>query len=212
VAAGRTVLLERGVDGLTTNHVAAAAEISPGSLYQYFPDKDAVVDEVVARYADDLEERVTRAFVDTAAERDPALAVRRVVLALVDALAEHPSLLRAVAERLPRAGDDRRAAFARRVDALLTSTLLARHGGELRHPAGTVAWLLVRTVESLAVGYILEEPPIGREEFADEVTALVLGYLGRALALENALRAPVRARRRSPTRSPRRSGAQRFPE
>jgi len=181
VAAGRTVLLERGVDGLTTNHVATAAGVSPGSLYQYFPDKDAIVDEVVARYADDLEERVTRAFVDTAAERDPVLAVRRVVLALVDALAEHPALLRAVAQRLPRAGDDRRAAFARRVDALLTSTLLARHGGELRHPAGTVAWLLVRTVESLAVGYVLEQPPIDREGFADEVTALVLGYLGRAL-------------------------------
>ncbi|MDD7963793.1 TetR/AcrR family transcriptional regulator [Actinomycetospora lemnae] len=181
VAAGRAVLLERGTDGLTTNHVAAAAGISPGSLYQYFPDKEAVLDEVVRRYADDLEDRVTRTFVDTAAERDATVAVRRVVLALVDALAEHPALLRAVAERLPRSGDDRRAAFARRVDALLTSTLLARHGGELRHPAGTVAWLLVRTVESLAVGYVLEEPPIAREAFADEVTALVLGYLDRAL-------------------------------
>ena len=178
VAAGRAVLLERGLDGLTTNHVAAAAEVSPGSVYQYFPDKDAIVDEVVARYADDLEERVTRAFVATAAERDLAAAVRRVVLALVDALGEHPALLRAVAERLPRAGDDRRAAFARRVDALLTSTLLARGGGER---SGPVAWLLVRTVESLAVGYVLEEPPIDRAGFADEVTALVLGYLGRAL-------------------------------
>lgn len=181
VDAGRTVLLERGIDGLTTNHVAAAAGISPGSLYQYFPDKEAVLDEVVTRYADELEERVTRAFVDTVAVREPAEAVRRVVLALVDALGEHPALLRAVAERLPRAGDDRRAAFARRVDALLTSTLVARYGGELRGPAGTVAWLVVRTVESLAVGYVLEGPPVDREAFADEVTALVLGYLGRAL-------------------------------
>lgn len=181
VAAGRTVLLERGIDGLTTNHVATAAGISPGSLYQYFPDKEAVLDEVVTRYADELEERVTRAFVDTVAVRDPAVAVRRVVLALVDALAEHPALLRAVARRLPRAGDDRRAAFARRVDALLTSTLVARYGGELRGPAGTVAWLVVRTVESLAMGYVLESPPIERKAFADEVTALVLGYLERAI-------------------------------
>jgi AcrR family transcriptional regulator len=175
------VLLERGLDGLTTNHVAAAAGLSPGSLYQYFPDKEAVLDEVVARYADDLEDRVTRAFVDTVAVRDPAEAVRRVVLALVDALGEHPALLRAVAQRLPRAGDDRRAAFARRVDALLTSTLVARYGAGTRHPAGTVAWLLVRTVESLAVGYVLEDPPIDRAAFADEMTALVLAYLARSL-------------------------------
>ncbi|GAA4794701.1 TetR/AcrR family transcriptional regulator [Actinomycetospora chlora] len=182
VVAGRAVLLERGVEGLTTNHVAAAAGISPGSLYQYFPDKEAVLDEVVTRYADDLEERVTRSFVETVGERDPARAVRRVVLALVDALGEHPALLRAVAQRLPRAGDDRRAAFARRVDALLTSTLVARYGRELPHPPATVAWLLVRTVESLAVGYVLEGPPLDRDTFADEVTALVLGYLGRAVA------------------------------
>ncbi|MHC1559460.1 TetR/AcrR family transcriptional regulator [Actinomycetospora sp. C-140] len=181
VAAGRAVLLERGTEGLTTNHVAAAAGISPGSLYQYFGDKESILDEVVSRYSDELEERVTGAFVETVAVRDPAEAVRRIVLALVDALAEHPALLRAVAQRMPRAGDDRRAAFARRVDALLTSTLVARSGGATRHPAGTVAWLVVRTVESLAVGYVLEDPPLGREEFADEVTALVLGYLARAL-------------------------------
>ena len=179
VTAGRAVLLERGVDGFTTNHVAAAAGISPGSLYQYFPDKDAVLDEVVARYADELEERVTGAFVATAAERDPAVAVRGIVLALVDALAEHPALLRAVAERMPRAGDDRRAVFARRVDALLTSTLLARQGGA-QDEVSTVAWMLVRTVEGLTVGYVLEGPPITREAFADEVSALVLGYLDRA--------------------------------
>ncbi|GLZ50053.1 TetR family transcriptional regulator [Actinomycetospora sp. NBRC 106375] len=181
VAAGRAVLIERGTEGLTTNHVAAAAGISPGSLYQYFGDKEAILDEVVTRYSDELEERVTGAFVATVAVRDPTEAVRRIVLALVDALAEHPALLRAVAQRMPRAGDDRRAAFARRVDALLTSTLVARSGGATRYPAGTVAWLVVRTVESLAVGFVLEDPPLGREEFADEVTALVLGYLARVL-------------------------------
>ena len=77
----------------------------------------------------------------------------------------------------PGSGTTAGPCFARRVDALLTSTLLARHGGA-QDEVSTVAWVLVRTVEGLTVGYVLEKPPITREVFADEVTALVLGYLG----------------------------------
>ena len=47
LAATRSVLVERGYEGASTNRIAAVAGISPGSLYQYFPDKDAVVDRVV---------------------------------------------------------------------------------------------------------------------------------------------------------------------
>ena len=36
-------LAERGLDDTTTNHIAEQAGISIGSLYQYFPDKDALV-------------------------------------------------------------------------------------------------------------------------------------------------------------------------
>ena len=67
--------------------------------------------------------------------------------------------------------------FARRVDALLTSTLLARHGGA-QDEVSTVAWVLVRTVEGLTVGYVLEQPPITREAFADEVARAGPGLPG----------------------------------
>src|SRR5262245_43520550 len=44
------VLLERdGLDGLTTNAVARVAGVSVGSLYQYFPDKQAIVAEIARR-------------------------------------------------------------------------------------------------------------------------------------------------------------------
>ena len=47
--AAREVLLRRGWDGATTNHIAAAAGVSPGSFYQYFADKEAILGEVVDR-------------------------------------------------------------------------------------------------------------------------------------------------------------------
>src|SRR5262245_46599796 len=44
------LLLERdGIEGLTTNAVARVAGVSVGSLYQYFPDKLAIVAEVARR-------------------------------------------------------------------------------------------------------------------------------------------------------------------
>lgn len=44
-------ILERdGVDALTTNRIAEVAGVSIGTLYQYFPNKQALVAEVHGRY------------------------------------------------------------------------------------------------------------------------------------------------------------------
>ena len=41
--AAARIFAEQGYHGTTTNHVAEAAEVSVGSLYQYFPNKDALL-------------------------------------------------------------------------------------------------------------------------------------------------------------------------
>src|SRR5262250_749285 len=48
------VLVKRSFDGLTTNLVAEAAGISIGSLYQYFPNKAALVGALIEKHVDDL--------------------------------------------------------------------------------------------------------------------------------------------------------------
>jgi AcrR family transcriptional regulator len=50
------LLAEQGVEALTTTRVAAAAGVSVGALYQYLPDRDAIVDALAARYLARLEE------------------------------------------------------------------------------------------------------------------------------------------------------------
>lgn len=45
--AGSRVLLERGYERLSMQRVAQVAGVSPGSLYQYFPDKAALVAALV---------------------------------------------------------------------------------------------------------------------------------------------------------------------
>ncbi|MEU5311360.1 TetR family transcriptional regulator [Streptomyces sp. NPDC021562] len=53
--AAERVLVAEGVQALTTTRVAAAAGVSVGSLYQYLPDRDAIVDALAAGYFAQLE-------------------------------------------------------------------------------------------------------------------------------------------------------------
>src|SRR5687768_7969228 len=48
------ILVKHGFDGLTTNGVAAAAGVSIGSLYQYFPNKEALVSALIERHLTDM--------------------------------------------------------------------------------------------------------------------------------------------------------------
>ncbi|RLT93965.1 TetR/AcrR family transcriptional regulator [Ketobacter sp.] len=42
-------IARRGLDGTTTNHIADQAGVSIGSVYQYFPDKEALVESLLTR-------------------------------------------------------------------------------------------------------------------------------------------------------------------
>ena len=54
IRAGARVLGELGWSGFTTNKVAEAAGVSIGSVYQYFPDKLALIDSIRHRHLDDV--------------------------------------------------------------------------------------------------------------------------------------------------------------
>ena len=65
--AAARLFVERGYAATTTNHVAEAAGVSVGSLYQYFPSKDALVVALDLRHLDRAEARL----------RDELAALRR---------------------------------------------------------------------------------------------------------------------------------------
>src|SRR4051812_5682214 len=52
LAATARVLVKEGYDRAGTNRIAEAAGVSIGSLYQYFPSKEALVGAVLARHMD----------------------------------------------------------------------------------------------------------------------------------------------------------------
>ncbi|KHL13429.1 UNVERIFIED_CONTAM: TetR family transcriptional regulator [Mumia flava] len=178
LAAGREVLLRDGYDGFSTNRVAEAAGISPGSLYQYFGNKHAVVAAIVARYADDVSDEVAAALADRLGETGPGM-VRTSADALLVALEQNVALLRVVFTELPaRQNEARRIALERRVSDLVAAYVAVRPGLVAGRRPEAVAWVLVLALENLAVRWVLDQPAITRDELLDELVRLCLGYLG----------------------------------
>lgn len=178
VVAGRAVLVQDGYDAFSTNRVAAAAGVSPGSLYQYFPDKAAILDVVIDQYWTEVAESVAASLADRLGEFGPGM-IRDTADALVTALEADRAVLRVVAEELPiHRNRDRRAALERRVRELATIYLAARPGATTRPSPAVAAWVVVLAVENLALRWVLDRPEaVEREDLLEEMVALVGGYL-----------------------------------
>src|SRR5579864_7611638 len=67
IEATARILVREGFDKASTNRVAEEAGVSVGSLYQYFPSKEALVAAVIDRHNQDLMKVVRGAFAEVAA-------------------------------------------------------------------------------------------------------------------------------------------------
>ncbi len=176
VAAGRQVLVEHGYERATTNRVAEAAGISPGSLYQYFPNKEAVLAAVVDAYSAEIADQLT-SVVTERLDRPPLELMRASYDGLLDILLANREYVRLMARELPRA----RVAphvdqLERRISDLVGAYLTVSRPTDRVGPTVS-AWLLVRMVEHLCVQYVLDEPPFDREVLVDELVLLSAAHL-----------------------------------
>lgn len=176
LAAGRQVLIDRGYDGATTNRIAEVAGISPGSLYQYFPNKDTIIAAIIDDYTDHVLRTVTTRLVAQVGQPEDIGSLREVIAILLDAMMDQPEMLRALIEHTPRLGlGSKIADFEQRVGELAIAHLRMRP--EPTRHADTRVWIAVRAVEHLTIRYVLDRPAIDHDEFLDELAALTSSYV-----------------------------------
>ena len=82
--AAARVLSDKSLDGFNTNRVAEVAGVSVGSIYQYFPNKAALVAALIGRAQDSLADAVERAL-----QRSQGQRLERVLSGLIDVAIEH---------------------------------------------------------------------------------------------------------------------------
>jgi len=175
------VLVKDGYDRASTNKIAAVAGVSIGSLYQYFPSKEALVAGVIERHTRDLSQVAQNALAKVAA-RPIDVAARELVAAAIDAHRVDPKLHRALSEQVPRTGWLRDiGAVDRNLYALVRGYLEARRDEIDAADSDMTAFICVTAVEALTHTAVLYRPDMLTDDraarFVDEVTRLVLGYL-----------------------------------
>lgn len=181
LAATARVLVKQGFDGLTTNAVAEAAGVSIGSLYQYFPNKQALVAALIERRLDDKNAE-TLAELARVAQLPIGDAVRAMIAMTIAIYRDAPALSRVLIEQVPRIGRMARIAELHHGTLAMVSALLAARRAELaiRDPE-MAAFVLVSAIEAIAQRAALFQPArLADPALIEEATAMVTRYLGVA--------------------------------
>src|SRR5438132_4298043 len=90
LATAREMFAREGVEAVTMRKIADRIEYSATAIYQYFPDKDALLREICERDFTALAQQSLR----VAREPDPVERLRKLGRAYVDFALEHPSSYR----------------------------------------------------------------------------------------------------------------------
>ena len=173
--------MKDGYDGASTNKIAAVAGVSIGSLYQYFPSKEALVAAVIDRHMHEMMQAVRDALAKVAT-RPIEVAARELVSVMLDAHRVNPKLHRVLAEQTPRTGRlENIEAIDREAYALVRGYLEA-HRDELDVADPDVAaFVCVTAVEALTHAAVVRRPEILTDEKAgrlvEDVTRLVVRFL-----------------------------------
>ena len=181
LAATARVLVRHGFDGLTTNAVAEIAGVSIGSLYQYYPNKNALVAALIEQHMEAMNAAVL-AELTRVAKLPLAQAARAVVELTIRAHAVDPDLHRVLTEQVPRVGKLARLRDMDEICHRMVAGLLAARRDEIavRDP-DLAAFILVSTIEAVIHRAALLYPDRLRDPaLVDETTLLVTRYLGIA--------------------------------
>jgi AcrR family transcriptional regulator len=176
--AGARVLRDDGYEKASVNRIAGVAGVSVGSLYQYFPSKEALVAAIVKRNSDRMLEVFQRDLFELA-HLPFDEGVRATVRRTFDAYAVDPALRRVIVDEVPEFG-----VFTRthEFDAWLAEALKAYftfHEALVRPKNLELAVkILMTSVEAIAQRVVVDDAELlHSDELVEEVTHLILGYI-----------------------------------
>jgi AcrR family transcriptional regulator len=178
VTAAARILVRDGYQGANVNTIAELAGVGVGSLYQYFPSKEAVVAAVIKRHSDQMIEVFQDGLAALAFLPMPA-ACRGIVRRALLAYAVDPRLRAVIVEEVPDL-----VAFAKSRDFDDTLAFMLRgyfvfHADRIRPKNVDLAVKIVATAAEAAITRVIVDHPelVDSEELIDEITALILGYV-----------------------------------
>lgn len=172
------VLVERGYAATNTNAVAERAGVSVGSLYQYFPNKDALILALRTRHSAQMESVIQRSFEGVTADNlDEALS--SVIHTVVEAHRVEADLHLALDQQFGEMSQMSGPSEADRRISELLATALLRYRSELKVDDLRLAAYVLTHALHAAVHAIVRDRPSGvsLQRATREIVRLARAYL-----------------------------------
>jgi AcrR family transcriptional regulator len=171
------VLVERGYAKTNTNVVAELAGISVGSLYRYYPNKNALITALQERHVAEMLDVFADITVNMSPDGSLAGDLQALINALVGAHLLEPELNRILEEEISSCniqGSEVRQKFFEEA-----KVLLGRHRGEIRiADIDLAAFVVTRMLKILIKSVVLDLPDgVDASKLQAEILPAVLGYL-----------------------------------
>lgn len=172
------ILVNEGLAAASTNRVAEKAGVSIGSLYQYFPNKAAMIGALRRRHAEVMRNTVLQLAGPAASEPIPQ-AVRGFIHAVMQAHRIEPQLHRILAQEAPRTDFvDSRGDIDHDLRQVITALLTARRNEILPTDPALAAALLVKMSDALIHAAVIDHTlDADEQQVEDEIVRVVLRYL-----------------------------------
>ncbi|MFJ4389854.1 TetR/AcrR family transcriptional regulator [Pseudomonas soli] len=168
-----TVVVKHGYAGTNTNLVAERAGVSVGSVYQYFPNKDALIAALYERHA----QAVNQIILEVAGRQDVADLPSHITLLVRGLLQLHlqePELHRMLNKDfafLSIGSSEHQVRITHSMECLLQRWRLTQ--GNLQ----SAAWLTAQMIMSMVKAYTLDAPQISQAGIEDAICCSVTGLL-----------------------------------
>lgn len=171
------VLKHEGFKAVTTNRIAEVAGVSIGSVYQYFPDKQAIFVALHQRHIEKIDRMVETKLIEHAASSLEEL-MRAMIEAMVDAHVADPELYELLATVVPHRADGTRD-FAVRLHGAFRLAIASRiHELKKDRDLDKLVFVVTNMVESLSHAALFRRPPrLSLAAAKAEVVRAVLSYL-----------------------------------
>jgi AcrR family transcriptional regulator len=181
IEATARILVREGFDKASTNRIAEVAGVSVGSLYQYFPSKEALVVAVAERHKRAIMQTVQGELAQIFSE-PVGTAVRNIIAVAVKAHRVDPRLHRVLAEQIPRVGKLEKLERLDPDNYAQFRAFLESRRAELRvKDLELASFVCVTSIEALTHTAVLYPSKVISDEtieaLIDESARLITGYL-----------------------------------
>lgn len=178
------ILTEDGYNQLTTNRVAERAGVSIGSLYQYFPNKEALIFALAEHHANEMMQLAQHHLEglgvgEASLQENPSIleVLRQIIKAALAAHAVNPKLHRVLHEQIPHSEVIRRLDEAT-MEKMLRSFLVQRCDQLQPKNLDLTAFIVERTIRALIHGVMIDRPELLKTgELEQELMAMLTAYL-----------------------------------